>query len=63
MGEKKLNDRFEYPLELDMSKYMNEEAKSTLLNDELIYELKSIVIHRGGAHGGHYYAFIKDDLI
>ena len=60
---KKLNDRFEYPLELEMSKYMNEEAKSTLSNDELIYELKSIVIHRGGAHGGHYYAFIKDDLI
>ena len=30
--------------------------------DELMYELKSIVIHRGGAYGGHYFAYIKDDL-
>ena len=42
---------------------MSDEAKSLLSNDELIYELKSIVIHRGGAHGGHYYAYIKDDLM
>lgn len=27
-----------------------------------MYELKSIVIHRGGAYGGHYLAYIKDDL-
>ena len=26
------------------------------------YELKSIVIHRGGPYGGHYHAFIRDDL-
>ena len=24
------------------------------------YELFSVVIHRGGAHGGHYHAIIKD---
>jgi len=24
-----------------------------------VYELYSILIHRGGAYGGHYYAFIK----
>ena len=28
----------------------------------MMYELKSVVIHRGGAYGGHYYALIKDDL-
>ena len=28
----------------------------------MIYELKSIVIHRGGAYGGHYFAYIKDDI-
>lgn len=27
-----------------------------------MYELKAIVIHRGGPYGGHYYAYIKDDL-
>lgn len=30
--------------------------------DETKYELKSIIIHRGGAYGGHYWAYIKDDL-
>ena len=60
---KKLNDKFEYPLELDMSKYMSAEAVSKITDPEdLKYELKSIVIHRGGAYGGHYFAYIKDDL-
>ena len=31
-------------------------------DDETKYELKSIIIHRGGAYGGHYWAYIKDDL-
>lgn len=26
------------------------------------YELKSIIIHRGGAFGGHYHAYLKDDF-
>jgi ubiquitin C-terminal hydrolase len=26
------------------------------------YELKSIVIHSGGAYGGHYYCYTRDDL-
>ena len=30
--------------------------------EESLYELKSIVIHSGGPYGGHYHAFIKDDL-
>lgn len=30
--------------------------------EDLIYELKSVVIHRGGAYGGHYYAYVHDDL-
>ena len=59
---KKVNDRFEYPLELDMMQYMSEEAKQDANPDDFKYELKSIVIHRGGAYGGHYYAYIKDDL-
>ena len=64
---KKVNTRFEYPLELDMSKYLDqspetpahEQAKDP---DQYTYELKSIVIHSGGPYGGHYYAYIKDDL-
>lgn len=26
----------------------------------LLYDLFSIVIHQGGAHGGHYHAYIRD---
>lgn len=26
------------------------------------YELKAVVIHRGGPYGGHYHAYIKDDF-
>jgi len=25
-----------------------------------VYELFSVLIHSGGAYGGHYYAYIKD---
>jgi hypothetical protein len=55
-----LDDRFEYPLELDMTPYVSDEVKKN--PEELMYELKSIIIHRGGAYGGHYFAYIKDDL-
>jgi ubiquitin carboxyl-terminal hydrolase 40 len=52
----KVNDRFEYPLELDISEYLDPESLETPENCH--YELKSIIIHRGGAHGGHYHAYI-----
>jgi ubiquitin carboxyl-terminal hydrolase 40 len=46
-----------------MRKFLSDEAK--IVNDtedKYMFELKSIVIHRGGAHGGHYFSYIKDDL-
>ena len=45
-----------------MSPYVSDELKASKTQEELLYELKSIVVHRGGAHGGHYFAYIKDDL-
>ena len=45
-----------------MSKYVSDEGKAGVDPEEMIYELKSIVIHRGSAYGGHYYAYIRDDL-
>ena len=44
-----------------MSKYVAPEIIQHATEDDLIYELKSIVIHRGGAYGGHYFSYIKDD--
>ena len=45
-----------------MSAFTDSEHVNKLTSDELIYELKAIVIHRGGPYGGHYYAYMKDDL-
>lgn len=55
----KLNDRFEYPLELDLKEFVSPDLPK---DESYNYELKSIIIHRGGAFGGHYFAYIKDDL-
>lgn len=61
----KVNDIHEYPLELDMSPYLDksEEAQALKQNPDLVnYELKAVVIHKGGPYGGHYHAYIRDDL-
>jgi hypothetical protein len=36
-----------------------EKVKSMLANGPYVYELYSVLIHRGSALGGHYYAYIK----
>ena len=56
MEKVKINDYYEFPVELDMSKYMSEDNKEANLNQ---YSLKSVVVHKGNSEGGHYYAFIK----
>lgn len=56
----KLNDKFEYPLELDLADYLDPETLED--RENTIYELKSIIIHIGGAYGGHYHAYIQDEL-
>jgi uncharacterized UBP type Zn finger protein len=49
-------------LELDLKAYLDADLSGSVSEIETKYELKSIVIHRGGAMGGHYHAFIRDDL-
>ncbi|CAD8126154.1 unnamed protein product [Paramecium sonneborni] len=56
MQRVKLNDRFEFPLEIDMGVYLENSV------DNLVYELQGIIIHRGNAHGGHYLAYFRDLL-
>jgi len=38
----------------------NELVKEYLGQGSFVYELYGIMIHSGGAHGGHYSAYIKD---
>jgi len=53
----KLNDHFEFPMEIDLSPWVSEEAK----RGNTQYELKGVLVHSGSAAAGHYYSFIKKD--
>ncbi|GAQ84171.1 Ubiquitin carboxyl-terminal hydrolase [Klebsormidium nitens] len=59
----KNNDRYEFPAELDLDrddyKYLTEDADRSVRNK---YLLHSVLVHSGGIHGGHYYAFIRPQL-
>ncbi|CAL5363268.1 unnamed protein product [Camellia sinensis] len=56
----KINDRYEFPLQLDLDrengKYLSSEADRSVRN---LYTLHSVLVHSGGVHGGHYYAYIR----
>nr|XP_043609008.1 ubiquitin C-terminal hydrolase 12-like isoform X2 [Erigeron canadensis] len=59
----KINDRYEFPLELDLDreggKYLSPDADKSIRN---LYTLHSVLVHSGGVHGGHYYAYIRPTL-
>ncbi|KAJ6846627.1 ubiquitin carboxyl-terminal hydrolase 12-like [Iris pallida] len=59
----KINDRYEFPVQLDLDrengKYLSPDADRTIRN---LYTLHSVLVHSGGVHGGHYYAFIRPTL-
>ncbi|KAK4790626.1 hypothetical protein SAY86_017930 [Trapa natans] len=59
----KVNDRYEFPLQLDLDrdngKYLSPDADRSVRN---LYTLHSVLVHSGGVHGGHYYAFIRPTL-
>ena len=63
----KIDDYYEFPQELDMSKYLmkeeneiKEEEKDDK-NDMNKFILKSVVVHMGNTEQGHYYAFIRKE--
>ncbi len=55
----KVNDRFEFPFKLDISKYLVEQQGPTKEAQDSEYMLHSILVHSGDLHGGHYYAYIR----
>jgi hypothetical protein len=64
-----VNDYFEFPPDLDMSKYtqeyLNKAAKSTEFKlkhpaEYYNFELVGVVVHNGTADSGHYYSYIKE---
>jgi ubiquitin carboxyl-terminal hydrolase 7 len=55
----KINDRFEFPDRVDLSKYLSKDADKSI---KYVYRLHSVLVHSGDLHGGHYCAFIQPKL-
>lgn len=55
----KINDRFEFPEEIDLQPYMSSDCKET----DQTYLLHSVLVHSGDGHGGHYTAYIRPDPV
>ncbi|MFS7889860.1 putative ubiquitinyl hydrolase 1 [Helianthus anomalus] len=59
----KINNRYQFPLRLDLDredgKYLSPLADRRFRN---LYTLHSVLVHSGGAHDGHYYAYIRPTL-
>ncbi len=57
-----VNDRYEFYEELDLDvgdgKYLSPDADRSKRNK---YRLHSVLVHSGGTHGGHYYAYSRPD--
>eukprot|EP00899_Mesostigma_viride_P026981 jgi/Mesvir1/7468/Mv25119-RA.2 len=62
-GTAKINDRYEFPQELDLDvdnrKYLTQDADPSVRN---LYELHSVIAHDEGGLTARYYAFIRPDL-
>jgi ubiquitin C-terminal hydrolase len=56
----KINDYFEFPLELDMNKYTSDYITGKNKNMNNKYLLRGVVIHSGTCEMGHYYSIIKN---
>lgn len=53
----KINDKFEFPLEINLKEYCFKQNKGDLYYQ---YELYGIINHTGTPYSGHYYAYIRD---
>lgn len=54
----KLNDRHEFPYEIDLGQYLDENADRS---EPYVYKLHGVLVHAGDLHGGHYFALIKPE--
>lgn len=59
----KVNDKYEFPslldLDIENGKYFARNAEGRQTRN--LYRLHSVLVHSGGVHGGHYYAYIRPD--
>jgi len=58
---KKVNDSLQFGLELDISMFV-ENPELYQNEEDRIYELAGVLIHKGDPYSGHYHAYIRDQL-
>lgn len=54
----KINDRYEFPAEIDLTKYLENEGRQSAPQK---YHLHGVLVHSGDLHGGHYNAFLRSE--
>lgn len=54
----KINDRHEFPTEIDLEPYLSENADKSQGHR---YKLHGVLVHSGDLSGGHYFAFVKPE--
>lgn len=60
MATVKINDRLEFPLRINLEKYLAADSPQRGQPQDFI--LQSVFVHSGDSHGGHYYVFIRNPL-
>jgi ubiquitin carboxyl-terminal hydrolase 7 len=55
----KINDRFEFPLSIDLTPFIAKKKAGERVN---FYDLYGVLVHAGSVTGGHYYAFLRTSL-
>ena len=63
LAHSQINDRYEFPERLDLDNGCSRSVLSTTCDRSTpnVYRLHAVLVHSGGVHGGHYYAFIRPD--
>ena len=57
----KINDRFEFPMEIDMAPYNIDYLKDPAESPQPdIFALVGVLVHSGTAESGHYYSYIQE---
>ncbi|PKY26877.1 cysteine proteinase, partial [Rhizophagus irregularis] len=54
----KINDRHEFPMEIDLEEFLSEDTDRTNPHKYLLY---GVLVHSGDSHEGHYFALFKPE--
>ncbi|PWA00372.1 hypothetical protein BB558_003575 [Smittium angustum] len=55
----KINDRHEFPLEIDLGEFLSKDADQ---NESWKYVLHGVLVHSGDLNSGHYFALIRTEI-